>query len=121
MLQLEELRLALVDMQPELADLKEAIGYDGLVRKVAELEEKAAQPGFWDNVEASQKTLQVTKQCKDRIEHYDAMCAECEDTLVLIELANEENDDSMLEEISSSVDHLRMEIEELRLSTLLTG
>jgi len=121
MLQLEEMRLALVGMQPELHDLKEAIGYDGLARKVAELEEKAAQPGFWDNVETSQKTLQITKQCKDRIEHYDAMCAECEDALVLIEMASEENDDSMLEEIKTSVDHLQMEIEEMRLSTLLTG
>jgi len=121
MLQLEEMRLALVGMQPELHDLREAIGYDGLVRKVAELEEKAAQPGFWDNVEASQKTLQTTKQCRDRIEHYDAMCAECEDTLVLVELAAEENDASMLEEIGAAVDHLRMEIDELRLSTLLTG
>ncbi len=121
MLQLEEMRLALVAMEPELRDLKEAIGYDGLARKVAELEEKAAQPGFWDNVEASQKTLQITKQCKDRIERYDSMCAECEDALVLTEMAAEENDDSMLEEIKASIDHLQAQIEEMRLSTLLTG
>jgi peptide chain release factor 2 len=121
MLQLEEMRLTLVGMQPELRDLKEAIGYDGLVNQVAELEEKAAQPGFWDNVEASQKTLQITRQYKDRIEQYDAMCVNCEDALTLIELAEEENDPSMLEEIDNMIEHLRMEIEEMRLSTLLTG
>lgn len=121
MLQLEEMRLALVGMQPELHDLKEAIGYDALARKVAELEEKAAQPGFWDNIETSQKTLQITKQCRDRMEQYDSMCSNCEDALTLIELAGEENDDSLLEEIKESVDRLTMEMEEMRLSTLLTG
>ena len=121
MLQLEEMRLALVGMQPELRDLKEAIGYDALARKVAELEEKAAQPGFWDDIEASQKTLRTTKQCRDRMERYDSMCTDCEDALTLIELAGEENDDSMLGEIKETVDRLTMEIEEMRLSTLLTG
>jgi len=121
MLQFDELRLSLTAMQPELDELKDAIGYDGLVRQVAELEEKAAQPGFWDNIEASQKTLQITKQYKARIEHFDDMCATCEDALTLIELAEEENDESAVDEITEMHDSLRKDIEEMRLSTLLTG
>ena len=46
MLQLEEIRLALLARKPELLDLAEAINYKGLGVQVAELEMKAAEPGF---------------------------------------------------------------------------
>ena len=92
MLEFEEQRLKLQGYTKELDDLKDAIGYNELKNEIADLEQKAAEDGFWDNVEASQKLLQKTAQLKDKVAAYDALAASYEDTLTLIELADEEED-----------------------------
>ena len=55
MLQFEELRLRLSAREDEVQEYRQAIGYEGLQRKLAELEEKTTVPGFWNDVEKSQK------------------------------------------------------------------
>lgn len=121
MLQYEELRLELENMQPELHDLADALGLDKMANEVAELELKASQPGFWDNAEESQKVLQRSGALKGKIEAYNKLKASFEDTMALIELADEEGDLSLLEEAQQGVENVRQEMEAQRLSTLLTG
>ncbi|MDD6175634.1 MAG: peptide chain release factor 2 [Firmicutes bacterium] len=121
MLQYEELRLELENMQPELHDLADALGLDKMANEVAELELKASQPGFWDNAEESQKVLQRSGALKGKIEAYNKLKASFDDTMALIELADEEGDLSLLEEAQQGVENVRQEMEAQRLSTLLTG
>lgn len=121
MLQYEELRLTLENLRPELHDLADALGLEKMANEVAELELKASQPGFWDNAEESQKVLQRSGALKGKIEAYDKLRAAFDDTLALIELADEEGDLSLLEEARQGVETVREEMETQRLSTLLTG
>lgn len=90
MLQFEELRLRLEGRREELDDLAQAIGYEGLKRKLAELEEQTTAPGFWNDVERSQKNQVETARVKGKIEGWDRLDALYGDTLTLIELADEE-------------------------------
>ena len=53
------------------------------LKEVEELEEQSAQPGFWDDMEQSQKVLQKTKQLKDKIESYESLKTLREDTLMM--------------------------------------
>jgi len=121
MLQLEEIRLALLARKPELLDLAEAINYKGLGVQVAELEMKAAEPGFWDDLDNSQQVLSRTKQIKNRIEEYDALTTKYDDAMTLIELAQEEEDASVLGEIEGLRNSFFAKLDEMKLSTLLTG
>lgn len=121
MLQLEEMRLALLNKKPELDDLADAINYKALGEQVNELEHKAAEPGFWDDLENSQKVLSKTKQLKTRMEQYDSMVSLYEDALTLIELAGEEGDESVFEEIDEMSRKLFSNMDEMKLSALLTG
>ena len=121
MLQYEELRLTLENLRPELHDLADALGLEKMANEVAELELKASQPGFWDNAEESQKVLQRSGALKGKIEAYHKLQAAFDDTLALIELADEEGDLSLLEEARQGVESVRKEMETQRLSTLLTG
>ena len=89
MLQFEELRLKLQGMEPELRELKQSLNIDKLGIEIAELERKAAEPSFWDDMENSQKVLQRTAQLKASVETYNKLQALYEDTLTLIELAEE--------------------------------
>ena len=121
MLEFEQLNLRLLSNEGELRDLKDALGYDRLTREIEELETKASAPGFWDDMENSQKILQRTGKLKNTVETYDRMCASFDDLLVLIEMGDEEGDLSLIEEIEASITELENNLASLRLQTLLTG
>ena len=89
--------------------------------KISELEEQSSAPGFWDDVENSQKVFQQTKQLKDKVERYDRLKGSWEDALVLVDLANDENDESMLPEVKKTVDEISAELDKMTLETLLSG
>lgn len=72
-------------------------------------------------MENSQKVLQKTKQLKDKIEAFENLKTKWEDTLILIDLANEENDESMLPEVTQAAAEIEAEIEKMTLETLLSG
>lgn len=121
MLEFEQLKLRLESNQNELADLKEALGYNRICAEIEELEAKASAPDFWDDMEKSQKILQTTGKLKNTIESYDKLVSSYEDMLVLIEMGEEEQDLSLVEEIEESINLFESGLSSLRLETLLTG
>ncbi len=121
MIQFEELRLKLEELEPDIKDLANALGLDKLKMEIEQLEQRAAQPGFWDDAENSQKILQKTGALKNKVEAYDNLVSAYDDTLALIELANEEEDISLLDEAQSEFDRVKNDLDAQRLQTLLTG
>ena len=121
MLQFEELKLSLQALEPDLKDLAEALGLNSMREEIAKLDEKAAQPGFWDDMSVSQKTLQRSSMLKNKIAAYERLKSEYEDTLALIELADEEGDLSLLPEAQEGMQNFQSGLEAQRLSTLLSG
>ncbi len=121
MLQFDELRLSLEALRPEIDDLKSALGLEGMKSEIEQLENRAAEPGFWDDMDNSQKILQRTSNLKAKVEQYEKLDMRYEDTLALIELGNEEEDLSLLEEAQAEFDAIKTDLERQRLSTLLTG
>ena len=121
MVQFDEQRLRLEGYRGELLDLGDALGLDSLVSELERLEKESAQEDFWSDMENSQKVLQKIRQIKNKIAAYDSLKASFEDTLTLIELADEEEDLSLLEDVINDIDTFVKTLEEQRLSTLLTG
>ncbi|WP_312643735.1 peptide chain release factor 2 [Hydrogenoanaerobacterium sp.] len=121
MIEYDELRLKLLDLQPQIVDLADAIGMEALQEELDELHQKAAAPNFWNDMENSSKVLQRTRQIENKIGAYESLVSQCEDALTMIEIANEENDTSVLGEIKESVESIETNLENEKLSTLLTG
>ena len=121
MLEFEQLKQRLVASEPDVRELREAIAYDARRREIEELETKASAPGFWDNMEESQKILKKTGKLKNTVGLYEDIKNSYDDLSVLIEMGDEEGDLSLVEEISSSIDKMEQQIASLRLETLLTG
>lgn len=121
MLQLEELKLALADMADPLKDLAEAIGLSKIKEEISQLEAESAAPDFWDDMEKSHKTLQKISFLKNKQQKYLKLKSLYDDVKVLISLAEEEQDESLLEEIESSLKTVQKELESQRLETLLNG
>lgn len=121
MLEFEEYKVKLTGLTPELEKLRGSLGLEQAGREVDELEMKSSQPGFWDDPEASQKVVSRMGALKGKIEAYTKLCTQHEDLLALCEMALEENDDSMLEELTEGYHELEEGLEAQKLSTLLTG
>lgn len=121
MIQFEELKLQLEALKPDIDDLADALGLDKMKMEIEQLEQRAAQPGFWDDVDNSQKILQKTGALKNKVAEYDALVTAYDDTIALIELANEEEDLSLLDEAQQEFDKIKSSLESQRLQTLLTG
>ena len=121
MLQFEELKLRLENIGPDIEELAGALGLAQAKRESAELDQKAAMDGFWDDMETAQAVTQRNAAHTAQIEGYDRLVADYHDGIALIELADEEGDLSLLDECTKNVEHIEAELESQRLSTLLTG
>ena len=84
---------------PRLEKLAAALDLEGARREVEELEEKTGDPNFWNDVSASQKVLQRTKQLKNKLENHARLVGQWEDLTTLVEMAMEEDDESLLPEV----------------------
>jgi len=121
MLQFEELKLELEGLKPEIDDLADALGLKSIMSEIEQLEHRAAEPGFWDDMEKSQKILQRTSNLKTKVEEFEKLKASYDDTMTLIELGNEEEDLSLLDEAKAELEEVKKNLEKQRLKTLLTG
>ena len=111
----------LTALGPRLDSLAAALDLEGARREVEELEEKTNDPNFWNDVSGSQKVLQRTKQLKNKLENHQRLVGQWEDLTTLVEMAMEEDDESLLPEVSEGFSRLEGALEEANLATLLTG
>ena len=89
--------------------------------RVEELEHTMEEPGFWDDPNKSAAVVQDCKKLKTTIERYEKLCNDKDDTLTLIDIAEEENDASLLPEVEESFNAFEEEYNALRIETLLSG
>ncbi|MGN1134425.1 MAG: peptide chain release factor 2, partial [Oscillospiraceae bacterium] len=118
---LENLKSELEEYRPKIKELHDVFDIENSKERILELREKAAEPGFWDNLEKSQKVLRETRTLEGHLEKYEKLCTSADDIEVMIELAEEENDESVTEEIQSELEELKNSIDELMLDSLLKG
>lgn len=121
MLEFEEYKVKLNNIKPVLDDLQSALKLEAAAKEIEELEKASEMPDFWNNVENSQKVQKRLKSLKGKTEKYQSLCASWDDMSAICEMAIEENDESMLDELKEEYEKFSKDLESTRLSTLLTG
>lgn len=121
MLEFEEYKVKLNNAKPGLENLRGALKLESAQKEIEELEAASEREGFWNDVEKSQKVQKRLKTLKNKVENFQKLCAAWDDMYTICEMAIEENDDSMLEELESEYKQFSEKVEETRLGTLLTG
>ena len=118
---LEDAKYKLSGFDAKLKELASALRIDEIRKEAEEMEKQTLDQDFWSNAENSAKVLRNIKQLKSKIENYEKLAAKVEDTLTLTEMAIEENDESLVDEITSEVREIEKEEERQRIEVLLSG
>ena len=121
MVLLDELRVAMCDHREDMKDLYDVLGIEKAKARYDELQTQIAADGFWDDLDNSQKVLQESKSLENKINKYNKLNGSLEDILALIELSIEEGLTESDDDINSEVESFEKTLEEMRLSSLLTG
>ena len=93
----------------------------GLRDKLEKIDQELQKEGLWDNPEAGQRLMREKKSAERKLADYEKLEEALSDIDVLIEMAEEEEDPSLTEEITESFVSLKNDMEDLRLQTLLNG
>lgn len=93
----------------------------GLEATLATINQTMEQEGFWDDHEKAHKLLKEKKQIDTKADGYKALVTEFEEVKILIELAEEEDDASLVPEIEENYKSYKEKAEALRIKTLLDG
>jgi peptide chain release factor 2 len=121
MLEMDVFKQDLAAVRKMLAEAGESLQIDHLREQLVEYNEDMGSPGFWDDTERAQKVSAKASAVESRIKHYESLNTRADDIEVLMELAEEADDEGMAEEIRAEFDSLKDDLETLRLQTLLTG
>ena len=121
MLEFDEYKIKLNNLRPDLESLGKALRLVESLEKISRLEEESAKEDFWADSQNSQRVFRELKLLRSKCDGFERLSRSREDLAALCEMAIEEGDDSMLPELESEYAALYAGIEEMRLSTLLSG
>ena len=121
MIEFDNYRIELESMESNIDLLKESLHIAHVQDEISELEARAQEQDFWIDTTQAQQIQTRMKQLQKKVQRYHQLVKERDDLLILCELGNEEEDDSVLSEVQTGVIRFRHDFENMRLETLLTG
>jgi peptide chain release factor 2 len=101
--------------------LKTIFDLPNLQAKIADLEQVAAQPDFWDDRPTAQATLQHLDDLKSSLEQFDRWQSDLADAGAALEILLIENDELLLTEAEQNLKQLATDLDRWELERLLSG
>ncbi len=115
---LYEINKKLTDLSVKLSSLAKAIKFDEKSKRLSELDAKMAEPGFWQNVESSQKAQQEKSQLTREVERFKNAADSHRDYQELIELMRD--DEGALSDLEEDVAKLEILIKTIEMECMLS-
>ena len=94
---------------------------DNVKIKIETIENEMGREDFWDDLDRSQKLMKDLKSYKDSLEAFEVLKESFDDLVTMIELADEEDDESLIEDIESMKEEFTTSYDVMRIKTLLSG
>jgi peptide chain release factor 2 len=104
-----------------LASVEAVLDPDTLRKEAESLRERSADPGLWNDQEQAQEVTRRLSYLDAELARLDALHRRLDDTAVMFELADSEQDEPTRQEGERELSALRKEIEQLEIRTLLSG
>jgi peptide chain release factor 2 len=120
LIELDAIKTELGKLIEPLSEVKESLDLENKSRKVVELERQMEENDFWTDADKANAKVRELKAIKDSIETYQKLETQKDDIYALMEMAEEENDESLIPDIQAEMADFTKTLDKLRLETLLS-
>ena len=114
----------LTALAERLSQVEQYLHVDEKRLRVAELENRSTEPGFWDNADAARSVMEELARCREDVRLVETARERLADASAALELADELEGDEAAElvaEASSTAAELEASIDQMELSSWFTG
>src|SRR6266496_482552 len=109
------------ELKAKLASVEAVLEPDAMSKEADRLREEAGEPGLWGDQERAQAVTRRLSYLEGELARLDKLRRRLDDTRVMFELAESENDEPTRVEATAELAALRKEIDQLEIRTLLSG
>lgn len=120
MVELDQIKFTLAGYDKLLDQMEASLGISEKLERIEEIERHMEEPDFWEDTAKSAAMVQESKNLKSAVERIEGLKNSREDILTLIEMADEENDESLIPEVKEEFEAFENKYEELKIETLLS-
>ncbi len=111
----------LSELSSTLTSVESVLDPEAMRREADSLRARAADPGLWDDQEKAQAVTRRLSYLEGELSRLDSLRRRLDDTRVMFELADSEDDEPTRQEAARDLAALRKEIDQLEIRTLLSG
>jgi peptide chain release factor 2 len=94
---------------------------DAKVKRIEEIDKQIADSAFWEGTEEAHGVLKERTELLDIVDQWQGIKKELEDVAILLQLAEEEKDESEIEGVRRKLDHIGKQIRDIEMRGMLAG
>jgi hypothetical protein len=117
MLQLDQMKTEIQQYESTMHEVLDSLDLEYKKQRIEELQRESEAPDFWSDADTANKKMKQLKDLQTTVEDAEHVESQYEDILMLIEMGNEENDESVIEPVREDLDAFKNKLEEMRLAT----
>ena len=121
MVELDQMKIELQGQQEALKEGIDSLNIPFKKQRIEELSREMEAPDFWSDADKANAKMKNLKDLQRTVDEAENLDRQYQDIMDLIEMANEDGDESAVEDVRNELDDFENHLEEIRLSTLLTG
>jgi peptide chain release factor 2 len=109
------------ELSSKLSSVEAVLDPDAMRREAVGLRDQAADPGLWEDQERAQSVTRRLSYLEGELARLENLRRRLDDTRVMFELAESEDDEPTRAEARHDLASLRKEVDQLEVRTLLSG
>lgn len=120
MLELEQISYDLEQLKEPLDEIGRSLDLENKQKRIEELEKVMEAPDFWDDMNKAKECMKEVNSLKASRDKYKALVDLFEEAETLIEIADEEDDASLIEEIEEKCKEFSDSLDNMKIAVLLS-
>ncbi|HEY8418828.1 MAG TPA: peptide chain release factor 2 [Clostridia bacterium] len=121
MIKLEPVKSELVQVKTTIKIIGDSLDLPKLQQEIDELTSRQNQEDFYKNLKEVKEVNQKLKVLQEKVDSFNDISGRADEIEQLIELADEEEDEALADEIIKDFETLKKDVQKLNLETLLKG
>ncbi len=113
--------VVLDELNTTLESIEAVLRVDDLRQEIADLEQQAAAPDLWNDVDAAQALTSRLSYLQGDLRRVEELRSRLDDVALMHEMAADEGDEATIAETDGELVSIRTAIDELEVRTLLSG